>query len=224
MNKKWMVLGLLLLGSTLQAGANLPYPPLPPLYTSEEYEKITSSSSTKSPAPIQSTDDSADLPYPPFPNQEEGSNEDASSNKRKRTPSPVTTSPQILPAEIITTQNQQSASSSAIPQLKTKFECPYCEKGQKTFPDNPELTNHIKNNHTGEWTHICPYQTCNKAFPYNIHLTTHIRTHTGENPYLCEICNRSFTDKSNLTKHTSSKKHIAKVAAALALAQGDNNE
>lgn len=44
--------------------------------------------------------------------------------------------------------------------------------------------------------HVCPYSTMNK-----IHLTNHIRIHSGERPYECKACKRRFTVKQNLNSH-----------------------
>lgn len=45
----------------------------------------------------------------------------------------------------------------------------------------------------------CPY--CERKFPWSSSLVRHIRTHTGQKPYLCDVCNYPFTTKSNCDRH-----------------------
>jgi KRAB domain-containing zinc finger protein len=40
-----------------------------------------------------------------------------------------------------------------------------------------------------------------EAFSLNHHLQTHIRTHTGNKPYKCDICGKGFSRNSNLQTH-----------------------
>jgi len=56
----------------------------------------------------------------------------------------------------------------------------------------------------------CPYDKCLFSFCRPEHLKRHIRTHTGERPFICEYCAKSFprrdTLKLHLKTHTEHKK------------------
>lgn len=50
-------------------------------------------------------------------------------------------------------------------------------------------------------THICDFPGCTNAYAKKSLLVQHRRSHTGERPFKCSNCDRSFLRKSHLTAH-----------------------
>ncbi|XP_028177549.1 zinc finger protein 845-like [Ostrinia furnacalis] len=50
-------------------------------------------------------------------------------------------------------------------------------------------------------TIVCPLEACGKRFAIKGDLEKHFRTHTGEKPFKCNTCSRSFSQKCSLRSH-----------------------
>ena len=87
-------------------------------------------------------------------------------------------------------------------------ECPVCHL---KFTNYLDLVKHFRANKSHEITKRFHCKICNKGFSRNCEMQIHLRIHTGERPYQCELCGTSFLSQSQLAKHR--KKSHQKVYA-----------
>ncbi|MCL4152221.1 UNVERIFIED_CONTAM: hypothetical protein GTU68_020191 [Idotea baltica] len=61
--------------------------------------------------------------------------------------------------------------------------------------------------HTGEKPYMCDWKGCGWKFARSDELTRHYRKHTGDRPFQCRLCERAFSRSDHLSLHM--KRHMA---------------
>ena len=61
--------------------------------------------------------------------------------------------------------------------------------------------------HTGEKPYVCTWKDCGWKFARSDELTRHMRKHTGDRPFQCRLCERAFSRSDHLSLHM--KRHIS---------------
>merc|ERR1712228_751042 len=79
------------------------------------------------------------------------------------------------------------------------FECEKCGKSYKLKGD---LHAHTEAVHEKVINYKCEWDGCDWGFYTKTKLTLHMRTHTGEKPFECDSCGRSFGRKGSRDNHS----------------------
>nr|XP_023682838.1 zinc finger protein ZFPM1 isoform X1 [Paramormyrops kingsleyae] len=74
----------------------------------------------------------------------------------------------------------------------------YCASRQKQAAGSPPQDK-PKDSYPNE--RVCPFSHCRKSCPSASSLEIHMRTHSGERPFVCLICLSAFTTKANCERH-----------------------
>ncbi|XP_039495735.1 transcription factor Ouib isoform X1 [Drosophila santomea] len=100
------------------------------------------------------------------------------------------------------TTEKLSAPVSWNHQLPIGGDCgPYvCEDCGRTINNKANFQEHLLR-HTGIKNFHCDFWDCEKSFATRKELTSHMRTHTGEQPFVCVYCPRRFSSSSARQEH-----------------------
>lgn len=71
--------------------------------------------------------------------------------------------------------------------------------------------------HTGEKPFLCAWADCGRKFSRSDELSRHKRTHTGEKKFGCHVCDRKFMRSDHLAKHVKRHERPSPPARASAL-------
>jgi len=82
--------------------------------------------------------------------------------------------------------------------------------GRKMDPDGPEVKGvKAEKMVVKAKQHVCDFPGCNLTFSRPSRLNNHMRIHTGDRPFVCDHCQKSYTRNAHLKRHIETN-HSAK--------------
>ena len=85
-----------------------------------------------------------------------------------------------------------------------------------------DVRQHTSEHFNATLEHVCHH--CGKTFKEKYFLQNHIRLHTGEKPFMCTYCERSFSSKESLKYHESADHTLTALRHCEKCGETFNNE